>query len=281
MNMINIGLTGWMDHPLIASDRKRLLEDYASHFPFVEMDTSFYAIPSIKNIQSWIDKTPESFQFIPKAFKAMTLHEPWEKHFQSFEEVFDLFKKHFSPMIQAGKVKAFLFQFPPFFRYSEKNISYLKQVRDWMGGLPVAIEFRHQSWYSADHREDTLGFMSRHEFIQVVIDQPQTPSNSVPTILEATSKQLTLYRLHGQNYSGWLNANDDENWRENRTLHDYTKEELSKVKENTLLLKQQSQEVSVIFNNNSGGHAAKNAKELQEMLDIDFDGLHPQQLNLF
>src|SRR5690625_7833166 len=44
--MITIGLTGWSDHPLIAHNRHRKLEDYARHFPFVEMDTSFYAIPS-------------------------------------------------------------------------------------------------------------------------------------------------------------------------------------------------------------------------------------------
>ena len=270
-----------MDHPLIAADRNRKLEDYASHFPFVEMDTSFYAIPSTKNIEKWIDKTPSTFQFIPKAFKAMTLHEPWEKNSQSLEETFNLFTLNFSTMIQAGKLKAFLFQFPPFFYYSKKSLSYLEQVRIWMRDLPVAIEFRHQSWYSSKNKEHTLDFLRKHQFIQVTVDQPQTPSNSVPTILDVTNEQLTLYRLHGKNYSGWLNAGDDPNWREHRTLHDYTKKELTEIKKNTLLLEEQSKEVAIIFNNNSGGHAAKNAKELQKMLDINFEGLYPQQLNLF
>lgn len=279
--MINIGLTGWMEHPLIAPDKKRQLEEYASHFPFVEMDTSFYAIPSTKNIQGWIDKTPKPFQFIPKAFKSMTLHEPWETHFQSLEEVFHLFLEAFQAMIHAGKIKAFLFQFPPFFHYSEKNLAYLKNIRNWMHGLPVAIEFRHQSWFREANKKDTLNFLKQYDYINLVIDQPQTPSNSVPTILEVTNPQLSLYRLHGRNYSGWLNAGDAENWRENRTLHDYSKEELIDIEKNTLFLQEHSQEVSVIFNNNSGGHAAKNAKELQKLLDIDFEGLHPQQLNLF
>lgn len=115
--MINIGLTGWSDHPLIASDRKRKLEDYASHFPFVEIDTSYYGIPSEKSIQSWINKTPDSFQFIPKAFYPMTLHKPWEENFTTIEDVFDLYKARFYPMLVAGKIKSFLFQFPPFFRY--------------------------------------------------------------------------------------------------------------------------------------------------------------------
>lgn len=64
-------------------------------------------------------------------------------------------------------------------------------------------------------------------------------------------------------------------------MHDYSLEELDEIKNQALDLQQQSQEVAIIFNNNSGGHAAKNAKELQELLGLDFEGLHPQQLNLF
>ena len=279
--MITIGLTTWSDHPLIASDKKRQLEDYASHFPFVEMDTSYYGIPSENSIQSWMSKTPANFQFIPKAFYPMTLHKPWEENVQPLDETFALYKLRFQPMIRAGKIKAFLFQFPPFFRYAEKNMEYLRKVRYWMGNLPVAIEFRHASWYSEENQSHTLAFLKQMQFIHVVVDQPQTPSNSVPTILTATNEQLTLYRLHGQNYSGWLSASEDRNWRENRTLHDYTQKELLNINKNALELEKQSKEVAVIFNNNSGGHAAKNAKELQDMANIEFDGLHPQQLNLF
>lgn len=279
--MITIGLTGWTDHELIAPNKKRQLEDYASHFPFVEMDTSYYAIPSEKNIKNWLDKTPSGFQFIPKAFHSMTLHKPWEKKTYPLEEIFKLYLRRFQPLIAHGKIKSFLFQFPPFFHYSDENIIYLKQVRAWMGSLPVAIEFRHQSWYSEQNRAQTLQFLADYDYIQVTVDQPQTPSNSVPTILQTTNQKLSLYRLHGRNYSGWLNASTDANWRKTRTLHDYTPDELNVLKTNTLKLAEQSQEVSVIFNNNAGGHAAKNAKEFQKLLGIDFQGLYPQQLNLF
>lgn len=279
--MITIGLTTWSDHPLIASDKKRLLEDYASHFPFVEMDTSYYGIPSAKSVQSWMDKTPKNFQFIPKAFYPMTLHKPWEERVQPLDDVFALYKRRFQPMVHGGKIKAFLFQFPPFFRYAEKNFDYLRQVKSWMGTLPVAIEFRHTSWYSEENQEHTLKFLEEMQFIQVVVDQPQTPANSIPTVLKASNKKLTLYRLHGQNYSGWLSASEDENWRQNRTLYDYSEKELLNIYKNALELEKQSDEVAVIFNNNSGGHAAKNAKELQKLAQIKFEGLHPQQLNLF
>lgn len=58
--MIKIGLTGWSDHPTIQRSTHKL-EDYAMHFPVVEMDTSFYAIPPEKNILSWMETTPDIF----------------------------------------------------------------------------------------------------------------------------------------------------------------------------------------------------------------------------
>lgn len=279
--MITIGLTGWSDHDSLVRDKKRKLEDYASHFPFVELDTSFYGIPSEKSIQSWIDKTPETFQFIPKAYSGMTLHSDYDQYYGTIEEMFDLYKVRFYPMIAAKKIKAFLFQFPPFFHCTAENIDYLIQISKYMGTLPVAIEFRHKSWYSEENKENTLKLLTMLHYIHVVVDQPQTPSNSVPKVLKATNKNLTLYRLHGQNYSGWLNATDDPAWRANRTLYDYKLEELEQIKQHTLDLKKQSKEVAVIFNNNSGGHASKNAKELQTMLNIDFGDLNPMQLDLF
>lgn len=279
--MITIGLTGWSDHDLIAPVNKRKLEDYASHFPFVEIDTSFYGIPSEKSVQSWMDKTPESFQFIPKANQAMTQHQKWQDHYESLEELFDTFKVRFYPMIREKRIKAFLFQFPPYFHCSQRNVDYLETVSELMGTLPVAIEFRHRSWYSEENRENTLALLRKNFFIHTVVDQPQTPGNSIPSVFESTNPKLTLYRLHGQNYSGWLNASDDPAWRANRTLHDYSEEELIEIKEETLKLEKHSEEVAVIFNNNSGGHAAKNAKEFQNLLGLDFEGLNPQQLDLF
>lgn len=278
--MIMLGLTGWSDHPLIIQDASRKLEEYSGHFPFVELDSSFYAIPPEKNILSWLEKTPSVFQFIPKAYGAMTQHKEWVPEFPSLEKMFAVYKQTFNPMVARGKVKAFLFQFPPYFDCTKENVAYLRKVRTLMEQLPVAIEFRHQSWMNETYRERTLDFLKEHQFIHVVVDQPQTPSNSVPCVPEATNDLLTLYRLHGRNYEGWL-GEDVKDWRAERTLHDYSEKELGEIKQNTLDLEKQSREVAVIFNNNSGGHAAKNAKELQEMLDIDFEGLAPRQLGLF
>lgn len=64
-------------------------------------------------------------------------------------------------------------------------------------------------------------------------------------------------------------------------MYDYSDEELRFIKETALELEKEAKEVTVIFNNNSGGHAAPNSKTLQNMLGLDFDGLGPRQLDLF
>lgn len=280
--MISIGLTGWSDHDLLTIRTSKRLEDYSSHFPFVELDTSFYAIPPAKNILSWIEKTPAAFQFVPKAFQAMTLHKDWLKFFPTEQQMFEHYIATFEPMITANRIKAFLFQFPPYFDCTKEHVQYLRKVRLFMKELPVAIEFRHSSWFSDANKENTLNFLTEENFIHTVIDQPQTPGNSVPLVIKGTHPELTLFRLHGRNYEGWLDASGPD-WRKKRTLYNYTADELDEFESIVHQLENDSKEVAVIFNNNSGGHAAKNAKELQKKLQLTFEDLSPQQtdLNLF
>lgn len=279
--MIQIGLTGWSYHPLLASNPKQKLLDYASHFPVVELDTSFYAIPSEKNIRSWVETTPDTFQFIPKAYGPLTRHKSRTEETRPLKELFEIYKAAFRPMIESGKVKAFLFQFPPTFTCTREHVEYLRMVRSLMDDLPIAIEFRNRSWYSEEFQEGTLSFLREMNFIHVVVDQPQTPANSVPFTPIATNPEKTIIRLHGRNYEGWLGEDDTKDWRTFRTLYDYNKSELEEIKQAALELEKQSKEVIVIFNNNSGGHAAPNAKLLQKMLGVDFEGLAPRQLDLF
>lgn len=277
--MITIGLTGWSDHDLLIEKQSQKLEDYAKHFPIVEMDTSYYAIPPERNILSWIEKTPDKFQFFPKAYKAMTLHSDYKEEFDSLEEMFHVFKSTFNPMIARGKIYAFLFQFPPTFECKKGHVDYLRFVRQQMDHLPVAIEFRHHSWFEEEMKDKTLAFLKEMNFINVIVDQPQTQTNSVPFTPEVTHENISIYRLHGRNFAGW-SGESKEHWRDVRTLWDYSESELDEIAQTAKELNQKARSVAVIFNNNSGGHAAKNAKSLQDKLGLEFEGLGPKQIDL-
>lgn len=279
--MIQIGLTGWSDHPTLDANSKHKLVDYAAHFPIVELDSSFYAIPSQERIVQWLNQTPDTFQFIAKAYGPLTQHARRFDESRPLKQLFNLFKQQFQPMVDSGKLNCFLFQFPPYFTCVKENVSYLRKVRSLMGDVPLAVEFRHPSWFSPDLTPETLKFLTKYHFIHVVVDQPQTPHNSVPSIPEVTHSKQSFLRLHGRNYEGWLGEDDTKDWRKFRTLYNYSQEELVKLKETTLSLVQQAENVAVIFNNNSGGHAADNAKQFQHLLGIHYEGLGPRQLDLF
>ena len=281
--MISIGLTGWGDHPDVYSKvtaAKDKLFDYSGHFPVVELDTSFYAIPSVENVEKWCKDTPDNFQFVIKAYQGMTGHLRDELPFETKNDMFNAFRSCADTFKKHGKLAMVLVQFPPWFDCQRKNVQYIRYIKQQLTDYPIAIEFRNQTWYSPQTKEKTLQFLKEHQFIHTVCDEPQAGSGSVPFVPVATNNKVLL-RIHGRNVHGWRNIGHGENWRKVRFLYDYNEEELQKLAEDIQLLETQAEHVYVLFNNNSGGHAAKNAKRMQQILQIEFGGLAPKQLGFF
>jgi len=126
-----------------------------------------------------------------------------------------------------------------------------------------------------------LSFMEKEGWIHSVCDEPQVGEGSIPPVIQATHRDKTLVRFHGRNKQGWLHPADHENWREVRYLYLYNEAELKEWKKNLDILHQQSKDVYVVFNNNSGGDAAANGQQMIDLLDITYSSLSPKQLDLF
>ncbi|MCH1625561.1 DUF72 domain-containing protein [Fredinandcohnia quinoae] len=281
--MIYIGVTGWGDHDGLYMNGTKpgdKLKEYAGHFPIVEVDTSFYAIQSQRNVEKWLGDTPKDFQFIVKAYQGMTGHLRGEIPFESKEQMFEAFRQSIKPYIESNKLAMVLFQFPPWYECKRENVEYLRWCREQMADIPVALEFRHQSWFAPSLYEQTLSFLEREKWIHTVCDEPQAGSGSVPIVLESTCKEKTLVRFHGRNVHGWTKPSDG-NWREVRYLYRYNDKELTEWLEHINKLSKQSESIYVLFNNNSGGDAADNAKQFISMLGIEYKGLGPRQLDFF
>lgn len=278
VNMIKIGLTGWSDHPSLYTTKNKLF-DYSGHFPIVEVDTSFYAIPSEDNINKWILETPKDFQFVVKAYQGMTGHSR-EESLKTIEEKFCEFRERLLIFQKANKLGMVLVQFPPWYDCTAKHVKYIRYVKEQLRSFPIAIEFRNQTWFQGANRQGTIQFLKELDLIHTVCDEPQVGVGSVPFVLEATSNKA-LVRIHGRNLYGWRNTGTHQNWREVRFLYDYNEEELTELANKIKQLNHQTNEVYVLFNNNSGHHAAGNAKQLQRILDIEYEGLSPKQLNFF
>ncbi|MYL19367.1 DUF72 domain-containing protein [Halobacillus litoralis] len=280
---INIGLTGWGDHPSLYSENTRSenkLSEYASHFPVVEVDTAFYAIQSVSRYEKWLKETPDSFSFVIKAFNQLTGHDRESRSVQEARDLILRYEESIQPVWEAGSVHALLFQFPPWFDVRKENIRKLRYIREWLESYPIALEFRNRTWFQDEYREQTLSFMKDQQWIHSICDEPQAGEGSVPRVLVPTHPEKTLVRFHGRNTHGW-NKNGRKDWRKVRFLYRYSREELTEWAERARELEQQTPELTLLFNNNSGGDAADNAKQFQELLDIQYEDLNPRQMDLF
>lgn len=114
--MIRIGLTGFGDHEELYGKLKagERLREYGKHFDVVEIDSSFYAVPSVKNTSKWTADTPDGFKFVVKAYQGMTGHLRGKKnYFDDEETMYKAFHEAIAPMREAGKLAAALFQYHP------------------------------------------------------------------------------------------------------------------------------------------------------------------------
>lgn len=282
--MINIGLTGWGDHDSLYEDLQRKtnkLATYASHFPIVELDATYYAIQPERNIRKWIKETPDRFKFIVKIHQALTLHADYHDFAETRQTLVDQFKMMLQPLKDENKLAMVLVQFPPWFDCTVQNITYIRYIRAQLVDFPVCVEFRHQSWFNESFKEETLSFLTQQNIIHAVCDEPQVGQGSVLMINRITN-ETAFVRYHGRNVHGWTKKDmTDDAWREVRYLYDYSEQELKTLIDKVKVLEHKAKDIYVVFNNNSGGHAAQNAKTYQRLLGIDYQGLAPKQLKLF
>ncbi|HZG58565.1 DUF72 domain-containing protein [Paenibacillus sp.] len=302
---VSIGLAGWGGHDTVypaATPAARKLAMYARQFPVVEVDNSFYAIPTPEAVQRWVDDTPDDFGFVVKAFQGMTGHDrdtgrralaklltgeaaPSVDALADVSEaqeaaMFAAFRAAFEPMARAGKLRAILFQYPPWFDCTRDNVATLRRAKALMADAPVALEFRHQSWFAPEFRAKTLSFMEREGWMHSVCDEPQAGLGSIPIVPVPTHPERTIVRFHGRNVAGW-HASGSPDWRAVRYLYDYSDAELRDWVGILQRMLAHTAAIDVIFNNNSGGHGAGNAKRLMTMLGQSRGEPPPEQISLF
>ncbi|EOL49324.1 DUF72 domain-containing protein [Enterococcus caccae] len=277
--MIRLGLTSFNEHDKLTGKKRSTLYEYAGYLPLVEMDTAYYGIPKQDSVREWTKSVPENFRFVMKVYSGISCQGEWQQYYQSEEEMVEAFLTSMAPMIESGKLFAFLIQFSGTFSCTKENVQYLEKIRRWFTGCPIAIELRNGSWYTAKYIKQTLSFMKHNEFSLVAVDEPQIPTNPVPFFPYVTNDHFALFRFHGRNAAGWM-ANDKD-WRKKRTLYRYNTEEIAELSEAVEKVAREAKEIGVIFNNNSGGDAAGNLLEMKAALNLEYDNLNPKQMDLF
>jgi uncharacterized protein YecE (DUF72 family) len=300
---ILIGTSSWTDPTLVkdggfyppgTKTAEARLRYYATRFPLVEVDSSYYYPPSEKNSVLWIERTPPHFTFNIKAYSLLTNHPTrpdslyadlretlpdgsLDKRFvyreqlppDAVDEVWQRFRDALMPLHSAGKLGAVLFQFPRWFTISRKNKTYVLECAARLNDFRVAVEFRHASWMKPENTEETLGFLEEHDLPYVCVDMPQGFDSSLPPVSAATASDLAMVRFHGRNAEAWNVKSDTAS---ERFRYDYSEAELREWAPRIQGLAAQAQETHVLMNNCYRDFAVRNATELGSLLDLELGG---------
>lgn len=295
---ILVGISSWTEPTLIkegtfypkdAKSAEERLKFYASQFPVVEVDSTYYSPPSERNSVLWIERTPKNFTFDIKAYSLLTQHptrvDAMIKEIKEalpedlaakrtvyadrmppelVDEVWDRFASALMPLHSAGKLGSVLFQFPQYFVISRKNKDYIVEVKERLKEFTVTVEFRHKSWLEVRNRDETFGFLEEHDLPFVSVDMPQGFVSSLPPVAVATSRKLAVVRFHGRNREVWERKTKTA---AERFEYDYSRGELEGWAPKIVELAKQSRETHVVMNNCYRDYAVNNARTLAGLLD--------------
>jgi len=296
--MIQVGTASWTDPSLIkagtfypkgCTSAEARLRFYASQFPMVEVDSSYYALPSSTNSSLWVDRTPPGFQFNVKAFRLLTGHqtpkqalpkdlaEALAPHFASKknlyykdvpdeirDEVWRRFETALKPLDEAGKLTAVHFQFAPWVTPAPDWKRHIEECVDRMAGYRLAVEFRNRTWFDGKQDADTLTFERDLGVAHVIVDEPQVGSKCIPQVWAATEHGLGILRLHGRNEATWEAKDIDV--ASNRFDYDYSDAELTTLADKVAAIAPQFELFHVINNNNNGDQNVRNAATMRRLL---------------
>ncbi len=293
-----VGISAWTEPTLIKAggfypkktmSAEERLRFYASQFPVAEVDSTYYAPPTLRNAELWIERTPKDFVFDIKAFALLTGHPARVDRLPKdlaaalpkdlaakvnvyrdkapaewVDEVWERFREALFPLHSAGKLGAVLFQFPQWFLPGRASKDYLVECAQRLPDYRVAVEFRHRSWLNEKNTERTLGFLEEHDLPLVCVDMPQGFDSSMPPTAVATAKDLAVVRFHGRDPAAWSATGGTA---AERFKYDYSRAELQEWAPRVEGLAGQARETHVIMNNCYRDYAVKSARQIASLLD--------------
>jgi len=290
--MIRVGTCSWTEKSLIQSGEfypkgvrtaESRLQFYSAQFNTVEVDSTYYALPTKNNAYLWAQRTPDNFIFHVKVYGAMTGHaidprtlppdirselpakDKAEKHIYVKEPglLRIIANKALHPLMNVGKLGVLVFQFPPWFIYKPENLDTILKFKGMIGRNLMAVEFRHGSWYASDVREQVFHFLRKNQIIHVVADEPQFGTQATVPFVPQTTTDVAYYRLHGRNRENWLKKGVETSL---RYAYLYSDEELKGFIPHIQTSAQHSKVTYVMFNNCHGGFAMRNAERMKALI---------------
>lgn len=290
MSEIRIGTSGWsypggegtwngIFYPGQPIGKRRTgkfdeLSFYAEHFDTVEVNSTFYRVPTPATTRSWAERTPANFEFSLKLFQKFTHPSMFEK--ATGADPFDLSQKDvdevrasLEPLVAAGKLGALLAQFPASFKNDPAARGYVEWLLQAFADYPLAVELRHRTW--SDDPADTLGLLAAHGAAWAQIDEPKFRL-SIRQSLLPNVKTFYYLRLHGRNAAQWWSHRNSED----RYNYLYSASELEPFAEAAEAASREVRKAYVYANNHFSAKSVANAAILKHQLGQPLPGEYPE-----
>jgi uncharacterized protein YecE (DUF72 family) len=268
-------VAAWYPADVEARDRLASLAERIDH---VEVDSSFYALPSRRTVERWVKLTPEAFTFSVKLHRALSRHAaPLKSLPTDLREGVAVTERGrivlddaleaalcartleaFEPLYAAGRLHCFLLQLTPAFNPADHRLSELEPLVQALAPVPVAIELRHRDWVA--RADATLGWFREAGAAFVCVDAPRTDAPIVLPPLDAVTRDdLAYLRAHGRDAQAYLKGRSAAE----RFDYAYSKAELRELAARARGL--DAERVVCVMSN--GGHALESALTLRALLD--------------
>lgn len=299
-HLVRVGTASWTDptmtaagvfYPPDAGTAEERLQFYASRFPVVEVDATYYALPSRRLSELWVARTPPDFVFDIKAHALLTGQPTETKRLpkalrdalpatlaakprlyakdlpgELLAEVWRLFADGLAPLAESGQLGAVFLQYPRWFFTSSENRDAIREARAGLAPfeLRVAVEFRNATWFNEKNAERTLRFLEDEAIPLVMVDGPQGFKSSVPPVLAVTDPALAVVRFHGRRTATWEAMEGRPTVERFRYLYD--RGELGEWVPRIAEAAARAEDTHVLMNNCYANYGSTNARELAVLL---------------
>ena len=239
---IHIGTSGWhykhwLDDVFYPSGTKpaQMFEYYARHFDTVEINNSFYHLPSAKTFDNWREASPPGFLFAVKASRFITHMKKLKDPKASSEKFFDVADR------LGKKLGPVLFQLPP--RWKVNTERFAEFLESLPSGHKYVFEFRDETWFVPE----VYALLRRHKAAFCIHDFSDM---KVPREITAP---FSYIRFHGPTAAKYFGS--------------YSSDELRVWAERIAEWSRQLRAIYIYFNNDPGGEAVRNGLELKRLVN--------------
>jgi uncharacterized protein YecE (DUF72 family) len=224
----------------------RMLAYYAREFPLVELNFSFYRLPTTGQLAKLAAQTPAGFQFLVKIPRTLS-HDRNPAELPAFREAVAELK-------DKGRLLGVLAQLPQSCHHDRDARAWVEFLGSGLGDCSLAVEFRHRSWA----RPDVPAWLADRGLDLVAVDVPELPG-LYPRGLVRTSSTAYV-RFHSRVAGNWYQSDKE------RYDYDYSDAELTGWVSALAADLPADGKALLLFNNCHRSQAVLNARRMRELV---------------